>query len=491
MNLLTELAALRDPHRFDVDSYRQALADAWAGLERILSDPRFLSLREMLGARTDDEVRRLRDELIRLRSQRFEVPENPTEPRLEGVIAALVYARFPATAAMLRRDHPLLFELAGALLGDPRLQSLVHELRRIEKEEEEEALEDEAEEGDDGLDLDEEDYDEDEDEDEEYELSLDRPPVPAPGSPVPMPASTPEPTAVLAPQRRRAEDHEDEEVGEEETARATSLRKKKSSIGTSKPEAATFRRRASVRWYHRMNPQRMFPLNVVLAQGRLREVLRPGQAQAAAKEQLVVTKDDPFIRIRPVLPGCTVYPDEQVVDATPEKVEVRFQVVPQMLGKVEDARIEFYQHHRLLTKIELPMVVSKQTLAVVFASLGLAWPVLGTVVKSVAGDAAGEPKDFLMRGLTWALAQPHALEIGLGLGAIAAALWWWWNRPSESSAVTGLDDLQPMTVPELLQAAHTALARGDRAEARSCVEDALNLDPKNSIAADLLRRCRE
>jgi hypothetical protein len=483
MNLLNELTALRDPHRFSFDDFRQALAEAWAGLERMLSDPRFLSLRGMLGVHSDDEARTLRTELIRLRTESFEVPGTP-EGGPHGVGVLLERSGYPAIARMLRGDSPLLFELTAALLGDVKLQPLVHELRRVEAE------------------------------DREAEVVSEEEPSPRPGvvRGMPTPASTTTPTTPTTPPPARApiprkptvpagkreaadedeEDHEDEEDMDEaaETARATSRRKRKARVSREEEET-TFRRRASVRWYRRMNPLRMYPLNIVLAQGRLREPLRPGQAQAAAKEQLVLTKDDPFVRIRPVLPGCTVYPDEQVVDATPAQVEVRFQVVPQMLGTVADARIEFYQQHRLLTKIDLPIVVSKQTVAVVLASLGLAWPVVGTVVRSVAGETAGEPKDLLMRALTWAMAQPHALEIGLGLGALAAAIWWWWNRPTESSAVAGLDELQPMSVAELLQAAKVALLRGDRAEARSCAEDALNLDPMNSIAADLLRRARE
>lgn len=487
MNLLHALTALHPAlrQRAEPAECHRVLGQAWEGVERILADPRFLSLRELLGVRDEAAARRLRDELSSLRAASYELPgQAPTS--LDALLFLLQGNGYPATAAMLRREHPLLIELAGALLGDPQLQPLVNELRRVEAEERKEASPPLAEPDQFEIDLDAGGDDQesgsqvaalDDDEDIDDAAETARATGPArPGSP--MPTTTPAPRRDEMPAPRRAATPEGAVRSRASVTEADE-----------EDEEATFRRRASVRWFKRMNPLRMYPLHVVLAQGRLRETLRPGQTQAVGKEQLVVKKDDPFLRIRPVLPGCTVYPDEQVVDATPAQVNVRFQVVPQTLGKLDDARVEIYQAHRLLTTIELPIVVSRQTGAVVLASLGLAWPVLGTLVKNATGDGA-EPQDMLMRGITWAMAQPHAMELGLGIGAVAAAIWWWWNRPTESSRVAGLDQLQPMSVAELLQAAKVALLRGDKAEARSCAEDALNLDPKNSIAADLLARCQ-
>jgi len=438
MHLLHDLAARTAAQlapRCGVAAVRAAYQAAWRALPLVLRDLRFAALWDRLGVPTLAQRLAVRNEMIALEAQGFEIGDG------------LEQAGYPALAALFQREPSLLVHLAEVALGAPPFDPVFPTLLA----EDVEAVEC-------GDDLVTTDFDED------YGLRLDD------EEDEEAPRRRDEPAPAAAPPPGRGRDTDSYEVAQ-----------------SAREEAPPHRRRASVRWYRRMNPERMYPLTVVLAEGRLRQVSKPGVGQKTAGEQLVVTKEDPFVRVRPVLPGCLCYPDEQVVDATPKLVEVRFQVVPQVVGTIEEARVEFYQRHRLMTAVPLPLVVSRQTLAVVLGSLGVAWPVLGTMLKSAGGN---EPTDLAATWLQWLLAQPHALEVGLGLGAVAAIVCWWWNRPRQASAFAGLDQIEPMTVAELLQAGQAALARGDRDEARGCAEDALNLEPGNALAADLLARSR-
>lgn len=435
MHLLHDLAArtaAQPAFRRQIAVVRAAYQTAWRALPLVLRDPRFAALWQRLGVPTLPQRLAVRNEMIALEAQGFEVGDG------------LEQAGYPALTALFRREPSLLVHLAEVALGAPPLDPVFPTL--LAEVDDDDDFED---------DLDDFDDDAPSDFDEDEEI---------------LRRDEPAPAAAPPPGRGRDRDTDSYEA-------APSVRE----------EAPPHRRRASVRWYRRMNPERMYPLTVVLAEGRLRQVTKPGVGQKTAGEQLVVTKEDPFVRIRPVLPGCLCYPDEQVIDATPKLVEVRFQVVPHVVGTIEEARVEFYQRHRLMTAVPLPLVVSRQTMAVVLASLGVAWPVVGTVLKSAGGN---EPTDLAATWLQWLLGQPHALEVGLGLGAVAALVCWWWNRPRQASAFAGLDQIEPMTVAELLQAGQAALARGDRDEARGCAEDALNLEPGNALAADLLARSR-
>src|SRR5207237_534063 len=183
----------------------------------------------------------------------------------------------------------------------------------------------------------------------------------------PAPGAVPKPEAALRPRPQPAP--AGAKHAKAETATGERAKPKKAPATGTDP----LRRRANVRWFKRMNPQRMYPLTVVLAKGRVKEVKVKGVAQAVSAEQLVVTADNPFITVRPVLPGVKVYPPEQTVDVTPDLVSVRFHVLPQTMGEVPDARIEFYWRQRLISQVDLPMEVRRQTAAIIASFAGLVW----------------------------------------------------------------------------------------------------------------------
>src|SRR5205807_2180150 len=70
-------------------------------------------------------------------------------------------------------------------------------------------------------------------------------------------------------------------------------------------------RRAAVRYYHRMNPERMFPLLVVLSRQSLQEVVKRGVAQAESTGFRVAL--DSLVEVEPILPGCGCFPPKEQV----------------------------------------------------------------------------------------------------------------------------------------------------------------------------------
>jgi hypothetical protein len=151
-----------------------------------------------------------------------------------------------------------------------------------------------------------------------------------------------------------------------------------------------------------------------------------------------------------------------------------------MLGPVPDARIEFYWRQRLLTSIELPMKVSKQTMAVVVSFAGLLWPFLGSALKSAGVE--DEPKDVVRRYLFEFMRWPYAIEAGLAVLSLLAVAFWWWNRPRESSEETDVLSVKPMSLVELLAEGRRCLLLEHWDEARSYYEDAVNAAPENHEA---------
>jgi len=250
------------------------------------------------------------------------------------------------------------------------------------------------------------------------------------------------------------------------------------------------KRRATVRWYRRMNPERMYPLTVALARGRVKEVRVAGVGQAVAPEMLVIPTSNPFVTVRPVLPGVLCYPPEQTVDVTPELVAVRFQVLPQLLGSVADARIEFYWRERLLSQVPLPMRVSRQTLALAVSTAALLWPFLGTAAHAVGSDAE-DSSDVVMRSLGTLLQWPYAIQTGLLATALLALVAYLWNRPRQSSEETNVLAVRPMPLAELLAAGREALRKGHWEEARGYFEDAVNVAPADADARAGLEASRQ
>jgi hypothetical protein len=251
--------------------------------------------------------------------------------------------------------------------------------------------------------------------------------------------------------------------------------------------AKTLRRRASVRWYSRMNLQRMFPLVVLLAKARMKQVTVEDVGHAVATKMVAVPESNPYVLVRPVLPGCLVFPPEQRVDISPDEVPVRFQVVPQLLGEVKDARIEIYHHDRLLVQIPVEAEVVTQTAARVASVASVIWPFLSSVLK---GEGQTAVQGSLMQYIGEALRRPYAMESGIAALLAAAFVLYLANRPRESSEEREFSGASPMTAAELIAAGRQALTDRKWEEAESFFEDAVNVAPRDAGARAGLARAR-
>ena len=185
-------------------------------------------------------------------------------------------------------------------------------------------------------------------------------------------------------------------------------------------------RRATVRYYHRVNPERMFPLLVILSGKAVREVARRGVSQQ--QSETFGVEQGSLVEIEPILPGCACYPPREQVRIGPAEVAVTFWVVPHVLGKVMQARVVVRQDGQTLAEVPVQMRVVKQSLTVLMGALGLVLPFVLLLLKHFKLDFESQLQEgfgvyaqvagWLLRSLT-----PEVLAGVLLAGTAALYLW--------------------------------------------------------------------
>lgn len=203
-------------------------------------------------------------------------------------------------------------------------------------------------------------------------------------------------------------------------------------------------RRAHVRYYDRMNPERMFPLLVVLSKGELAAVAKRRVAQASSGAFQV--QRDSMVEVEPILPGCDCYPRKERIRIGEGDSTATFWVVPRVLGQVMQARVLVRQRLTVLAEVPLDIVVRRKTLALVLGAFGLLLPLLMVILKQFRLDLESQMQDgfplvatilnWLMKGIS-----PEALGGGLLLLAGVAYLW---LRPRKRDVFWDIDT-QPRT----------------------------------------------
>lgn len=252
------------------------------------------------------------------------------------------------------------------------------------------------------------------------------PPASKPAAPVPQPATLPsrrrdEPdTAVLsekeeAPKKRkmaaprdevRARTYRDEVDAEDEDADDMD---EMLSLPT---------RQATVRYYHRMNPQRVYPFLVVLSKEEIAEIVQGGVKQTVG-ERFAVEAESP-VEVEPVLPGCQVYPPKHTLVIGPDTQTLEFWVVPQVLGKIKGAKVIVRQDGDTLSEVKLKAKVVQQTAAVVVGALSFVMPY---VTKSLKAD---NPDGSVLQGaVNWVATNLRPEAIWAGLAVVAVGLYFW------------------------------------------------------------------
>jgi hypothetical protein len=194
-----------------------------------------------------------------------------------------------------------------------------------------------------------------------------------------------------------------------------------------KQKRASTERRATVRYYTRMNPDRMFPLLVILSAKEIEEVVKAKVKQAVSESFKV--EEGSHIEIEPVLPGCDVYPPRHTLEVeSKETVTESFWVVPRVLGRVHGARVLIRQGERVLAEVKLDVKVAKQTLAVACGLLSLAAPYMTMGLKSLQLDYESQKADgfpLYQQAGSWIAENLRPEWLGLGFLGLAFLLYLW------------------------------------------------------------------
>jgi sec-independent protein translocase protein TatA len=187
--------------------------------------------------------------------------------------------------------------------------------------------------------------------------------------------------------------------------------------------------RATVRYYSRMNPQRVYPLLVLITRDLIEQVHKKHTDQRTSNP-FAIDAGTP-VEIEPILPGCDCHPPRVVTRLGQGDMTLTFRVVPRVLGKVDGAVVCIRQDHASLAEIELKAKVVKQTW-VALAGLGtFLLPGLSAVMKHFGLDFETQKEQgfslyLAIAQLVFDRVSPYALTALLG---VATALLWWLTRP--------------------------------------------------------------
>lgn len=220
-------------------------------------------------------------------------------------------------------------------------------------------------------------------------------------------------------------------------------------------------RNASVRYYTRMNPQRLYPLGVIITEKSLLKVVQAHVGQAAGGPFKVPLGAK--VEVEPILSGCQCYPPRAKVRIQKGDTVARFCVVPQVLGTLIEPRVVIRQDGHLLAEIPLEIKVVKQTATVIMGIAGLVLPFVAMVLKEWHLDFHSQLKDgfnlYASLGLFLLGVRPELLA---SIILAAAGALYLWNRPRSRDAFW---DLATVTPEERYKLGQEALARGEHDKA--------------------------
>ncbi len=259
----------------------------------------------------------------------------------------------------------------------------------------------------------------------------------------PMPAAPPAPAPIAPADRSADQDFEATlDDADEEAERPRAAPPPQSVPGTvgmaaeampaptatpRKRTASSTERRATVRYYSRMNPERVFPLLVMLTREEVEKVVKRHVEQKATGP-LKIAKDVP-LEIEPVLPGCVCHPPKITTRLDSKDQVFTFHVVPHVLGEVTGARVLIRQDHAPLAEIELDMRVVQRTMVIVSGLSTFALPAASAAMKHFGLDFT--PKDGsnpYLAVLNFLFGEVAPLTLTAVLAVVTGVLWWY-TRP--------------------------------------------------------------
>jgi hypothetical protein len=137
---------------------------------------------------------------------------------------------------------------------------------------------------------------------------------------------------------------------------------------------------ATVRYYTRMNPQRVFPFLVTLTKLAVAPIAQKQVAQKASGPFQV--EQGEMLEVEPVLPGCQCYPPRlQVRLSGSQELVARFHVVPLVLGRVVGAAVHVRQRGETIAEVQLDVKVVQRTWVLVSGCAAFLVPFCSAILK--------------------------------------------------------------------------------------------------------------
>jgi hypothetical protein len=260
----------------------------------------------------------------------------------------------------------------------------------------------------------------------------------------------------------------DEEAAAEAPMLRTDLEHPQASPARRRAAPKPVQRQATVRHYHRMNPDKTFPLLVIISPRQILEVVQRGVRQKTGERFQVDAGS--VVEVEPVLPGCTCYPPREQLRIGPGEAVAKFWVVPQVLGNVMQARVVVRQNGEVLTEVPLEMRVVKQTLTVLMAALTCLLPLVATILQHFGIDLRARLEDGLysrLAGLLLGSLSPDLLALVLLSATFGLYLW---LRPRKRDLFW---DITPAGPEPQTETAREAPDSSDEARGRELLSDAL------------------
>jgi hypothetical protein len=200
------------------------------------------------------------------------------------------------------------------------------------------------------------------------------------------------------------------------------------------PKMPAARRLGTVRYFRRMNPNRLFPLRVIVSKDPVEAIDRPGVEQHPSDPFTVAIGSD--VEVEPILPGCDCYPPRMPLRIEAGDVEATFWVAPRVLGDIEHAQVVIRQGGVRLAVIPLQIQVRRPRAALVAAILAVVLPFGQAFLRLYRLDFESQAQQGfsiyarLLRMAASSLS-PELLAVGL---FAAAALLYARSRPRSADA---------------------------------------------------------
>ncbi len=246
------------------------------------------------------------------------------------------------------------------------------------------------------------------------------------------------------------------------------------SAGAGKAKRQQVENHATVRFYNRMNPQRMYPLLVILSEKSIREVVQKQVQQAHSKSFQVELGTR--VEIVPILPGCDCYPPSAEVIVGRGEATASFYVVAHILGTVQEAHVAVRQDGEELATIPLQIRLVNQGLTVVMGLATFLLPFASLLLRHFRLDFESqfeEGFDLYARIVQLLLGSlsPGVLTVLL---LAATGITFLWLRPRRRDLFF---DITPVSPERRFQEGQQAIEAGDVAKGERIICGLLDTHP--------------